>query len=35
MIRDADITSQTIALDAPDNVAVCVTDIPAKRAPTI
>jgi hypothetical protein len=27
-----DITSETVALDTPNNVAVCITDAPAKRA---
>jgi hypothetical protein len=31
----ADITLETVALDTPNNVAVFVTDAPAKRAPTI
>jgi hypothetical protein len=31
----ADITLKTVALDATDNVAVFVTDAPAKRAPMI
>jgi hypothetical protein len=35
IIRVADITLETVALDTPNNVAVFVTDAPAKRAPTI
>jgi hypothetical protein len=31
----ADITLETLALDAPNNMAIFVTDAPAKRAPTI
>jgi hypothetical protein len=31
----ADITLKTVTLDTPNNVAVFVTDAPAKRAPTI
>jgi hypothetical protein len=31
----ADITLQTVALDTPNNVAVFVTDAPAKRTQTI
>jgi hypothetical protein len=31
----ADITLETVALDTPNNVAVFVTDAPAKRAPTM
>jgi hypothetical protein len=30
-----DISLQTVALDTPNDVAVFVTDAPAKRAPTI
>jgi hypothetical protein len=31
----ADITLETVALDTPNNVAVFITDVAAKRAPTI
>jgi hypothetical protein len=31
----ADIALETVALDTPNNVAVFITDVPAKRAPTI
>jgi hypothetical protein len=31
----ADITLETVTLDTPNNVAVFVTDAPAKRAPTV
>jgi hypothetical protein len=34
-VHAADITLETVALDAHNNVAVFVTDAPAKRAPTI
>jgi hypothetical protein len=32
---NADTTLETVALDTPNNVAVCVTDAPVKRAPSI
>jgi hypothetical protein len=35
MIRYAHITLGTVALETPNNLAVFVTDAPAKRAPTI
>jgi hypothetical protein len=31
----ADITLETVALDTPNNVAIFITDAPAKRAPTM